>query len=119
MKRVMKRSFTLAVGGTLLALSMSAAAGDALVRSSAVKLSDADLEQITAGSGAFSAVAISNPGNHVVNEFHGRPGADLPSHHTCINCEGSGEVSRATGLVGVAAPNGKIVIIELGRGRIF
>jgi hypothetical protein len=117
MKSIMKRSFAMAVGGALLALSASATAGDAAAKSSAVKLSDADLDQITAGSGAFSAVAISNPGKHSVNELHGRPG-EFPSHSTCINCVSEG-VSRASGLVGVALPNGGIIIIELGRGRIF
>lgn len=118
MKRIMKRSFAVAVAGALLALSASAAAGDAAVKSSAVKLSDAELDQITAGAGAFSENVIFNPSKHSVEKFNGRPGASL-SHHTCINCVPSDGVSRATGGIGVLLPNGGIIAVTIPGGRVF
>lgn len=108
MTSIMKRSLAVVVGGALLALSASAAAADALPRSSAVKLSDAELDRITAGAGAISQVLIFNPGKAEFLKTNGRPGAELPSHATCVNCFDL-EVPRTSGAMAVLLPDGKIV----------
>lgn len=108
MNRIMKRSFATAVGTALLALSASAAAGDLVAKPSAVKLSDADLDQITAGSGARTEVLIFNPGQAEVLKANGRPGAALPSHGTCINCMEL-DAPRTSGFVVIIFPSGEFM----------
>jgi hypothetical protein len=105
MKTNVRRSFATALAGALMAFSTGLAAQ----ASSAVKLSDADLDQVTAGSGAISQVVIFNPGKAEVLKINGRPGAEMPSHATCINCFEL-DVPRTSGAVGVVLPNGGMVV---------
>lgn len=98
MNSIMKRSIAMAVGAALFALSASVAAGE--------KLSDADLDQITAGSGAISQVVIFNPGKGP-GELKVNPNR---THATCINinCINVSEPPRTSGIVAVMLPSGEI-----------
>jgi hypothetical protein len=98
-----KRSFAMAVGGALVALSASVAAGETVGKSSAMKLSDADLDRITAGSGAISVVMIFNPGKGP-GEFKVNRNS---SHGTCINCFEVLDVPRTSGFEVVQLPSGE------------
>jgi len=100
MKIVLKRSLARALAATLLV----GVFGNALAQngeSSAIKLSDAELDGITAGQGAMSEVLLFNPGNANVDVKTG-------NHHTCINCVPY-EGPRSAGLMNVMTPKEKIV----------
>lgn len=89
-----------ALTGALVAFST----GSMAQGSSAVKLNDAELDQITAGSGAISGVLIFNrgegPGEAKING----------NHTTCVNCVDPGvPVPRTSGFVTVVTPHGKLV----------
>ena|SRR6185503_6706379 len=70
----------LGILAVLFALSAAALADGGAQRSNAVRLTDAQLDQITAGA-AISVVAITNPGNAEMTKIN--PAA---THGTCINC---------------------------------
>lgn len=84
---------------------MALSAGSVAQGLSAVKLSDAELDQITAGSGAISGVLIFNPGKGP-GESKLNPNRN---HVTCINCVEVPDVPRTSGFVTVVTPNGKVV----------
>jgi hypothetical protein len=99
MEKFMNRSFATILAFALLALSTSVGARDD--NSSAVKLSDAELDQISAGQGAISEVVLFNPGKANVLKITG-------NHVTCINCLPY-DGPRPAGIVNVLTPNGKVV----------
>lgn len=100
-----KCSFALAVAAALMAVSASAIGQEP--RSTAAKLSDAELDLITAGNGAMSEVLIFNSG-----EGPGEPKINR-NHVTCINCDAllpEGIVPpRPSGMVNVLTGSGKVV----------
>lgn len=104
----MKRSMVV-VAAVFAAMSTSALANDGATKaatqaqSAAVKLSDAELDGITAGSGAISEVVIVNRGAADVLVQSG-------NHVTCINCLDFPDAPAGTsGAVGVLTPNGKVI----------
>ena len=112
MGKVIKRWSAVMVGGALLALSASASAGN---QSSAVKLTEAELDQITAGAGAISGVLIFNPGQG--------PGVQIlnpnRTHSTCVNCMLAPNVARTSGVHGVLTPNGRYVTNPIRQEIVF
>ena len=107
MKTKIRTCFAMVAAGALMALSGSSLAQDG--KPSAIKLDDAQLDQITAGNSAFSVVQVFNPGNAGVIKRTG-------NHITCINCEQLPvEVSRTFGAVNVVLPNGKMVNNSIGQ----
>jgi len=101
MVKVTRRWFAIIVGGALLALSANAMAGD---KSAAARLGDAELDQITAGSGASSGVIIYNRGEGPGRWIQNR------NHVACINCaEPPMEVPRTSGVGSVVTGNGSTV----------
>ena len=116
MNGIMKRAFAMAVGAALVALSASVAAGETVGKSSAVKLSDAELDQITAGAGAVSQVLIFNPGKGP-GELKVNPNR---THATCINCFAAPpDQPRTSGAVGVILPGAETPMIHFIRQSPF
>jgi hypothetical protein len=70
-----------------------------------VKLSDAQLDQITAGNGAISGNLVLNQGNAYVFK------EDVTKNHqiTCVNCLPSATTGTA-GEVAVITPNGNTIL---------
>lgn len=99
MENVMKRSIGMMLASAVLALSSGADAQEG--KSAPVKLSDTELDQITAGQGAISEVILFNPGK--ANELK-----ITASHVTCINCLPY-DGPRPAGIVNVMTPNGKVM----------
>lgn len=100
-----KTCFAIVAAGALMALSSSVRAQQG--KSPAVKLSDAELDQITAGQVTLAVVQVFNPGKA---DIENRPG----NHVICINCNQL-EVSRAFGAVFIVTPNGKTVSNPIGK----
>ena len=75
--------------------------------SKAVQLSEAELDQITAGS-ATSELRMANPSNHRVDH-------DNRNHLTLINLVPL-DVDRATGRIDVTTPNGRTMTHCIGGG---
>ena len=93
MKMIKKGSFAVALAAALLAISGSAVAEGST--SGAVKLSDADLDRVTAGA---TTLFLLNPGNG--------PGVVQTNrnHDGCINCLGM-DALKTVGMVVVETPN--------------
>ena len=73
----MSKLAMMAVAAAMFSTSVIADAGH---QSKATRLSDAQLDQITAGA-AISVVAISNPGNAEILKIN-----PAGTHGTCVNC---------------------------------
>jgi hypothetical protein len=119
MDMMMKRSIVV-LAAAFAAMSTSAfaenGAGAANIaqqsKSSALKLSDAELDRITAGAGALTEVFIFNRGEANVRQGNGH-------HLTCVNCDPTVVPGGATGAVVVITPNRTDpIVVILGVGRI-
>lgn len=113
MEMRMKRSIVI-LAAALATMSTGALAENAAAHpaqqaaSGAVKLNDAQLDAITAGSGAVSEIVLFNPGKASVMEVS-------DNHLTCVNCL-SMDVSGGTwGFMNVMTPKGKIISVTIGR----
>jgi hypothetical protein len=113
MEMMMKRSIVI-LAAALAALSTSALAEDATAHpvqqmtSGPVKLNDAQLDAITAGSEAVSEIVLFNRGKANVLQIS-------DNHLTCVNCL-SMDVSAGTwGFMNVMTPKGKIINVTIGR----
>lgn len=95
------RKFGLIFAASLLATSTAAMAGDPVDttgQSKAVRLTDAELDDITAGD-AFTATILSNPGN-ADSLFFSRSG----NHANCINECIVPTGNRASGFIFIQNP---------------
>ena len=107
MKKLIKRcSFATALTVALMAFSASSTAQD--LRSTAVKMSDGDLDRVTAGSGASTEMYLFNPG-----KAGGEPKVN-GNHMMCINCDDLFEegvpIPRTSGFFVVKTGSGKVLI---------
>jgi hypothetical protein len=111
MDTMMKRSMV-ALAAAFAALSTSALADTATAKAvqqtkpTAVKLTDAQLDGITAGAGAFSEAVIFNPGKAEVLKIN-------RAHVTCINCVPIDVPDGTSGVMNVRTPNGKIISVTI------
>jgi hypothetical protein len=117
-----KRSIMVVVAAAFAAVSTSALAENGATeatnaapqsKSAAVKLSDAELDRITAGTGAMSEVVMFNPGKAEVQKMN-------HSHFTCINCDPLLDVlldapEGTSGFMNVLLPNGRFVMKTIRR----
>ena len=113
MDMTMKRSMVV-VAAVFAAMSTSALADDGATKaatqaeSAAVKLSDAELDGITAGAGALSEVIVVNQGKgaEVLQQSN--------THVTCINClEFPDAPAGTSGVASVLTPKGKVIFMPI------
>ena len=101
-----KRLMVAAVTALFAAISMSAMADEVAqaAKPQAVRMTDAQLDQVTAG-GATSLNVIFNPGNADVSKLN-----PANNHATCVNCDlGITPPPGTSGVTAVFTPNGTLI----------